>query len=64
MSDHIPPCDVDTNGGDCGCAGKWKDAALAWREMNGCLRVGKQPTEALFARCEKAAEYVRRSRDE
>lgn len=27
MSAHIPPCDVETNGGECCCAAVWMDRA-------------------------------------
>jgi hypothetical protein len=27
MSAHIPPCDVETNGGECCCASVWRDRA-------------------------------------
>lgn len=32
MSAHIPPCDVETNGGDCSCAETWKERCLKAEE--------------------------------
>ncbi len=36
----------------------WRDAALAWRDMNACFRTGRTPSEALFKRLDRARELV------
>lgn len=38
--------------------GELTDAAKAYREMCACYRIGKQPTEELFERLEKAAALL------
>ena len=40
-SAHIPPCDVETNGGDCSCADTWRaraeDLARAFYDLDALI---------------------------